>query len=173
MAKASNAELKRFTRECIYEAFFQLLGTTEYEKITLSAIAARAGVSRNAVYRNFESKDMILKTYVKEFAETVTAELGSGNIVSDDQYVTYLFTRLCDFRKTAKILAQLHMEAMLLELFLSMRDHFAVWTDYRDYYENCRIGAFFFIYLTWLENGCLESPEALCGLVRQIVRKTF
>ena len=62
MAKASNAELKRFTRECVYEALFQLLETEDYEKITLSAIAARAGVSRNAVYRNFESKDMILKT---------------------------------------------------------------------------------------------------------------
>ena len=40
-------------------------------------------------------------------------------------------------------------------------------------YENCRIGVFFFIYLTWLENGCRESPEELCALVRQIVQKTF
>ena len=54
-----------------------------------------------------------------------------------------------------------------------MRDHFAVNAAYRDYYENCRIGAFFFIYLTWLENGCRESPEELCALVRQIVKKTF
>ena len=173
MAKASNAEMKRFTRECVYEAFFQLLESTEYEKITLSAIAARAGVSRNAVYRNFESKDMILRIYVKEFAETVTAELSRKNIASDDQYVTFLFTCLCDFRKSAKKLAQLHMEAMLLEAFLSMRDHFAVNADYRDYYENCRIGAFFFIYLTWLENGCRESPEELCELVQQIIKKTF
>lgn len=173
MAKASNAEVKRFTRECVYEAFFQLLEKTEYEKITLSAIAARAGVSRNAVYRNFESKDQILKIYVKEFAETVTAELNSENIASDDQYVTFLFTRLCAFGRSAKKLAELHMEAMLLEAFLSMRDHFAVKTAYRDYYENCRIGAFFFIYLTWLENSCRESPEELCRIVRQIVKKTF
>ena len=54
-----------------------------------------------------------------------------------------------------------------------MRDRFAVRTAYRDYYENCRIGAFFFIYLTWLENGCRESPEELCALVRQIIKKTF
>ncbi len=173
MAKASNAELKRFTRDCVYEAFFQLVDTTEYDKLSLGAIAVRAGVSRNAVYRNFESKDQILRIYVKEFAETVTAELNSRSIVSDDQYVTLLFTRLCDFRKPAKKLAELHMEAMLLEAFLSMRDHFAVRTAYRDYYENCRIGAFFFIYLTWLENGCRESPEELCRLVRQIVKKTF
>lgn len=173
MAKASNAEMKRFTRECVYEAFFQLLGTAEYEKITLSAIAARAGVSRNAVYRNFESKDMILKTYVKEFAESVSTELNRENIDSDEQYVTFLFTRLCGFREPAKKLTELHMEAMSLEAFLSMRDHFAVRTAYRDYYENCRIGAFFFVYLTWLENGCRESPEELCALVRQIIKKTF
>ena len=83
-----------------------------------------------------------------------------------------MFTRLCEFREPAKKLTQLHMEAMLLEAFLSMRDHFAVKTAYRDYYENCRIGAFFFIYLTWLENGCRESPDELCALVRQIVQKT-
>ena len=173
MAKASNAEIKQFTRECVYEAFFQLLESEEYDKITVSAIANRAGVSRNAVYRNFESKDQIIKIYVKEFAETVTAELNRENMVSDDRYVTFLFTRLCGFRTSAKKLVELHMEAMLLEAFLSMRDHFAVRTVYRDYYENCRIGAFFFIYLTWLENGCRESPEELCALVRQIVKKTF
>ena len=173
MAKASNAELKRFTRDCVYEAFFQLLETADYEKITLSAIAVRAGVSRNAVYRNFESKDQILKVYVKEFAESVTTALNDENISSDDQYITFLFTRLCAFGKPAKKLTELKMEAMLLEAFLSMRDHFAVKTVHRDYYENCRIGAFFFIYLTWLENGCAESPEELCALVRQIVKKTF
>ncbi len=114
---------------------------------------------------------MILKIYVKEFAETVTAELSRKNIISDEQYVTFLFTRLCEFREPAKKLTQLHMEAMLLEAFLSMRDHFAVKTAYRDYYENCRIGAFFFIYLTWLENGCRESPEELPKDV--LSRRTF
>ncbi|MBR5428034.1 MAG: TetR/AcrR family transcriptional regulator [Clostridia bacterium] len=173
MAKASNAELKRFTRECVYEAFFQLLETTEYEKITLSAIAVRAGVSRNAVYRNFEAKDQILKAYMKEFADSLAAEIKRENIASDEQYVTFLFTRLCAFRGSAKRLIALNMETLLLDAFLSMRDRFAVKTAYRDYYENCRIGAFFFIYLTWLENGCKESPEELCALVRQIVEDTF
>ena len=173
MAKASNAELKRFTRDCVYEAFFRLLQTSDYDKITVSAIAAKAGVSRNAVYRNFESKDMILKSYVREFAERVAAELKSERIDSDARYVTFLFTRLCEFREPAKILAGLHMESLLLEAFLSIRERFAVKTAYRDYYENCRIGAFFFIYLTWLENGCRESPGELCALVRQIVKKTF
>ena len=173
MAKASNTEMKRLTRECIYEAFFQLLDATEYDKITLSAIARRAGVSRNAVYRNFESKDQILKIYVKEFAQSVTAQINASPISSDAEYVTFLFTRLCSFREPAKKLVKLHMEAMLLEAFLSMRDHFSKNTFYRDYYENCRIGAFFFIYLTWLESGCGESPEELCALVQQIVKKTF
>ena len=173
MAKASNAEMKRFTRECIYEALFQLLDTTPYDKITLSAIARKAGVSRNAVYRNFESKELILKTYVQEFAQSMTESLNRAEIDSDAQYVTCLFTCLCAFRVPAKKLATLHMESMLLEAFLSMRDHFAQNPSYRNYYENCRIGAFFFIYLTWLENDCRESTEELCALVRQIIQKTF
>lgn len=45
----------------IQEALLQLIQQKEYEKITITDIAKRAGVTRISFYRNFESKDDILK----------------------------------------------------------------------------------------------------------------
>ena len=64
MSNTSNREAKNFTKECVVQAFLQLLEEKEYQKITVSEIAKKSGVSRNAIYRNFKSKEMILKIYL-------------------------------------------------------------------------------------------------------------
>ncbi|HFI0633279.1 TPA: TetR/AcrR family transcriptional regulator [Streptococcus suis] len=48
-------------QDYIQEALLQLIQQKEYEKITITDIAKRAGVTRISFYRNFESKDDILK----------------------------------------------------------------------------------------------------------------
>ena len=60
-AQVSNNENNRFTKDCIYEALWELLKQYPYNTITITQIANKAGVSRNAIYRNFESKDLIIK----------------------------------------------------------------------------------------------------------------
>ncbi|HFH9922035.1 TPA: TetR/AcrR family transcriptional regulator, partial [Streptococcus suis] len=48
-------------QDYIQEALLQLTQQKEYEKITITDIAKRAGVTRISFYRNFKSKDDILK----------------------------------------------------------------------------------------------------------------
>ncbi|HFI0026239.1 TPA: TetR/AcrR family transcriptional regulator [Streptococcus suis] len=48
-------------QDYIQEALLQLIQQKEYDKITITDIAKRAGVTRISFYRNFESKDDILK----------------------------------------------------------------------------------------------------------------
>ena len=168
MANPSNEEARRFTRDCIYKSMYLLLETTPYDQITLRALAQKAGVSRNAIYRNFKSKDDILKTYVREFAASVSRVLEQAGDCSDETYITILFQQLCAFHKQAKILTDLGMYALLLETFMSIRGRFSDSEVHRDYFENYRIGAIFFVYLTWLKNDCRETPEQLCAIVRSI-----
>ena len=49
MAQVSNNENNRFTKECIYEALWELIKHQEYNTITITQIANKAGVSRNAI----------------------------------------------------------------------------------------------------------------------------
>ena len=48
-------------QDYIQEALLQLIQQKAYDKITITDIAKRAGVTRISFYRNFDSKDAILK----------------------------------------------------------------------------------------------------------------
>lgn len=52
-------------REYITEALLQLMNKKNYENITITDIAERAGVTRITFYRNFNTKDDIVKQYVQ------------------------------------------------------------------------------------------------------------
>ena len=51
--------------EAIGIALVQLMKQKLFVKITISEIAATAGVSRNSVYRNYENKEQILEKYIQ------------------------------------------------------------------------------------------------------------
>ena len=69
--KLSNEQSKKLTRESIVTALVLLFAEKPYEKITVTDIAKKAGVSRTAFYSNFENKEEV----VKEFGKNVISEL--------------------------------------------------------------------------------------------------
>lgn len=59
----SNKEVNQLTRESIETALLFLLEKKELKQISVSELARKAGVSRNAFYRNYKSKEEILEAY--------------------------------------------------------------------------------------------------------------
>ena len=57
--RMNNKESNQLTRECLQLALMHLMGEHPYEKITVSEIVRRAGVSRTAFYRNYTDKEDI------------------------------------------------------------------------------------------------------------------
>ena len=55
--KRSNQESNAITRESLEISLLQLLDKKDLKKITISELVERAGVSRAAFYRNYESKE--------------------------------------------------------------------------------------------------------------------
>ncbi|WP_106507524.1 TetR/AcrR family transcriptional regulator [Brachybacterium timonense] len=60
---ASLEEHRERTREKIFAALGELLGTHEFDEITFSSIAKSAGVGRTAMYNHFPDKDTLLVEY--------------------------------------------------------------------------------------------------------------
>lgn len=54
-------EANRIVRECMTTALLQLMKEKNFEQISVSEITKRAGVSRTSYYRNYDSKEDILK----------------------------------------------------------------------------------------------------------------
>lgn len=168
MANASNEEAKRFSRACILESLLLLMREKDYEKITLTEIAGKAGVSRNAIYRNFETKDAILKIGLQEITDDFLVRLKTMRVENYHEYLISVFTHLCEHREIGKTVVEAGMSGVLFEVFMSLKGRYDVEDSIRNYYETYRIGALFLIYITWLETGCRETPEDLAAIVLRI-----
>lgn len=59
-------------RKLIEVAFLELLQTTEFKKIKISEIAAKAGVSRVTFYKKFQNKEDLLDSTVEDFLAEMT-----------------------------------------------------------------------------------------------------
>lgn len=76
--RKSNQESKSLTRQYIKTALLYLMKETTYDKITVTAIINRAGVSRAGFYRNYSSKEEVLEdisaTYVEQYLNPQSPE---------------------------------------------------------------------------------------------------
>lgn len=84
--RLSNEESNRLTRECIQTALLMLLAEKELGKITVTEVVRKAGVSRGAFYRNYESKEQVLDAYAADrlasFNATAWAAIRAGDAVA-------------------------------------------------------------------------------------------
>ena len=81
--RMNNKESNQLTRECLQLALIHLMAEQPYEKITVSEIVRRAGVSRTAFYRNYTDKE--------DFSKVVTLkdiEAKDWNL-SPNRYIDY------------------------------------------------------------------------------------
>lgn len=168
MAQVSNNENNRFTKECIYEALWELIEQQPYNTITITQIANKAGVSRNAIYRNFESKDDIIRKRLLECYQAFTNKITHlQQAVSREEYVLIVCEHLCNQREISEPLVKANLTEFLLESFAYIKGAYTTDTE-TEYYENYRIGGALFVYLTWILKGCQETPKQLADIVNHI-----
>ncbi|MDR4933648.1 TetR/AcrR family transcriptional regulator [Companilactobacillus paralimentarius] len=64
-ATEHSQKIKQDSQEFLITALLQLLKTKDFNDITITQVVKRAGVSRMAFYRNFETLDDILIAYIE------------------------------------------------------------------------------------------------------------
>lgn len=75
--KEHNKELNNITIESITQALLILMDGKDYNSITISEICKKAGVSRNAFYKNFGTKQNVLRKIVFNFNRNLLKDLGN------------------------------------------------------------------------------------------------
>ena len=71
----NNQEENNVVRDSLTQALVQLLKHKKLADISITELAKKAGVSRNAYYRNYKSKDDLLNYYLKEIIEKTSKVL--------------------------------------------------------------------------------------------------
>lgn len=169
--RMSNEESNKLTRECLQTALIYLMNEKPFEKITITELVKRSGVSRTAFYRNYHSKEDILT----EFCERFLKELAASS--EDERYriqphLWYLgfFSCIQEHADIFKLLIQADIPACISDTAVSFIEKIKPARTTKEYYKNLAFeGAFAKILMGWFQNGMKESPEEMAKLCEDII----
>ncbi|MCR5505964.1 MAG: TetR/AcrR family transcriptional regulator [Bacilli bacterium] len=74
MSKKGNG-MRELASECLFIALLKLMDEKPYQSISITEICDKAGVSRMAYYRNYNSKEEILTKHAEMIVEGVKKEI--------------------------------------------------------------------------------------------------
>ena len=167
---------KEFAKNCIMDALLQLMHTKDYEQISISELARKAGVSRMSYYRNYSSKDSILIDYMYHILQEYVEELKGPSFQSDFQTYDHILRSLKYLNKYKDYVLCLK-KANRSEILLKGLDLYMLYvTDtfnksnlekYQLYYYS---GALYNIFMHWLEDDMKEDIEVIASIIYEHVR---
>ncbi|MBP5553046.1 MAG: TetR/AcrR family transcriptional regulator [Spirochaetales bacterium] len=157
---SSSAERSRFTKDCIVQSLLNLMDEQSFPTISIQEIVDTAGVSRMAYYRNFSSKEDILRYHIASITDDFISKWESSKPKNFQEYLVLLFDYLLEQKEFGLKLVKAGMIVLAKDAF--DKGMLAYANDTKGFYNMCFFsGGLFNMYKFWLENGCRETPKQL------------
>ncbi len=157
--------------EYITDALLMLMRKKDYKGISITEICERAGVTRMSFYRNFESKEDILKKWIVSVTDTFLAVSAiSYKNDSNRDYFIKLFTHLKQHKAICWAMHEADLIYLVKEQFdrVFLNIHQNEYDPYKSYFL---AGGIYNVFLLWLINGYKESPEELADRMNDMLVK--
>ena len=159
------------SKERLSGALLELLKTVPYEDITVQKISDHAGVSRMAFYRNFNSKDDVIRYYLEKQTDQFLRE---SHITEDASFGPTYFRKLIEHLSNTREVGQLLIDTGLFDLLRAEFDR--IYTvrakDHREMLRSTFVaGGICNVYYYWLVNGCREAPTELADELEQVLSR--
>ncbi|MCD7846230.1 MAG: TetR/AcrR family transcriptional regulator [Oscillospiraceae bacterium] len=168
--RLSGAESNRISRECLRTALIHLLSEKELQKISVTELVSRAGVSRATFYRNYATKEELLA----EVSDSVTQELSSVLQAAFqgrgyEQYLAF-FQKVWGNKRLAHnfMITKIPLGSVLSRPSLAERDGLPESAE-KHYLNLAFEGAFVNIVRGWLQSEMRETPEEMAALCVEIL----
>lgn len=170
--RLSNEESHRVTRESIEQALVWLMRDKPFHEITVTDITKRAGVSRAAYYRNYESKEDVLRSMVQASAEEMFQSMMNSVDINDSRlFWCALFRGFQENESIYRILLQAGQSDALLTMFNRLAATFLPkQIPANEYHLRFWAGAVFNVVNTWIFNEMRESPEEMAQFMAEMIR---
>lgn len=157
----SNKESNHITRECFQTALIYLMSQKPFDKITITELVKRSGVSRTAFYRNYTSKEDILNELCNAFIDGMKKSFSDPRF-KDDPYLWYyeFFKATKENAASFRLLLQAQMlNTPLFDTYSISKklDHSADPTAHYDFLA--WQGAISTIVVHWFQDGMKESID--------------
>jgi len=178
MKRMSSRPQAVLSRKLAVEGLFKLAETKPYNEITISDICLQAGIARQTFYRNFKTKEDVIKYYLEDLVGMHMKNI-TGIMEQDvgmffktfpfpDKIISLLYKNRLLYLFTDSVipLIQYSMENDHWP-YLLLGDH-----KYDDYYSRFLANTMVSILETWTAGGFRESKEEL-NLIMQNLLKGF
>jgi len=154
-------------KKSIEEAMFELLKKKKFSEITVSDIINVSCVARASYYRNYDSKEAVIKSFIERlrdeveqsvhFSESKSEFFNHTNLVASlEYYLKYKYYILQLYDNGFGLLIQDMINRFVEEILGDMPSSSV------ERYEIYMItGAWFNTLICWLKNGAKESPNEI------------
>ena len=173
MLQLSNAESHRLTRECIEQALVELLKTRKFQGITITDITNKAGVSRAAFYRNYDSREAVLRALVSGGSEAIVAHMQECRTEGEPRlFWKALFEGIAERADICKTLFQAGQGETLLEIYGEVLPDYPMKVyNLSPYHLHFWTGAIYNVTREWVLGGMKESIDEMADFLTQMMER--
>ncbi|MFM9277566.1 TetR/AcrR family transcriptional regulator [Paenibacillus jiagnxiensis] len=169
--RLNNIESNRMTKMCIETALISLMKDRSFQEISITDIVKRAGVSRTAYYRNYNSKEDILRSMMKEIVDKVTDSMNLHFPIKNSfEYWYVLFQTIEQHADSLKILLMANFgDTILSEFHKIMKFSLTDNSDLENYKSYFWSGAIYSVMVSWIREGMQQSVAEMANICYQII----
>lgn len=171
--RMSNEASNKLTKECLQTALIYLLSEKPIEKITVTELVKRSGVSRTAFYRNYSSKEDILIEMEEKICCAISKSLSSPDYENNQrQWFHDCFAAVMENASLFCVLLKTNIITETMKVLNSILETFYPVQTIREHYQILAIeGAFTSILTNWFKGGMKEDIEFMADLCDSFLKK--
>lgn len=161
----------QFTRMCIGDAVIALMNEKAFDKIKISDITRKAGVSRMTFYKYYSSKEDVVEDYLNEI---VSGYINDNSHQISKDYPNYentlrAFEYFDNYAEFFLGMANAGLYSLLINTVNKyMEEHLIPKYDVSPYEIYYYAGAILNIFIKWEENGKEQPKEAIAKAIASI-----
>lgn len=168
--RLSNEESNRVTKECLQTALIYLMDEKPFERITITELVKRAGVSRTAFYRNYISKEALLGEICNSITNCLQESLQSSLYAERPRE---WYAQWFQLIKDNAVLVRLLVKANLFEDSMTRNESFLEKTfsanNLEQHYTFVAMeGALLCIVMHWFTGGMQESVSLMAEICTKL-----
>ena len=168
--RLSNEESNKITKECLQTALIQLMNEKPFDKISITELVKRSGVSRSAFYRNYNSKEGILEE-INQAVSDLMLKAFAHNMYRENPFKFYqdFFKRIKENASDLRLFLQANLQNNDAFLKMTYSEENSKLTRAQFYKNIAYKGALMEIVYEWFGSGMKEDVDEMAKLCTKIL----
>lgn len=173
MNEAKNKQVIK-THEIVCCALMELMNQLQFREIKISAITKKAGIARVTFYRNFSTKEDIIRIYLRQLYRELFTMSKRQDEITMGQMIHVIF-KITELQKPIlRKLFEHDLEYLVMEEFIDIVEkalkEILDDVDIAEYFIQFQIGGFTKIILNWVKEDCEKSAPHVCKQIMNLMQ---